>query len=126
MEYLDYENIVSEFLRITGLKQEQFEQESLISSGTAAVMFMLKVSADELTEFQRGLCEYAAAAVAAYRFAAEKCLTERPVMSENGEVSLSPCDIKAVQAAREVRERALRLLCTAGIADYGDFSFEAV
>ena len=126
MEYLDYENMVEQFLRITGLSSEDFQQEALIGSGAAAVMARLTVSSDQLTDFQRGLCEYAAAAVAAYRFVSEKCLRERPVMSENGRVSFSPCDLEAVKAARELKEQAVRLLCTAGIAEYGDFMFTAV
>ncbi len=126
MEYLDYGNIVDQFLRITGVKAEEFAQEALVGSGAASVMSMLTVSAGELTEFQLKLCEYAAAAVAAYRFVNERCLTSQPVMSENGTVSVRPGDEKAVKAACELRERSLRLLCTAGIADYGDFAFTAV
>ncbi|SDA11694.1 hypothetical protein SAMN02910447_00460 [Ruminococcus sp. YE71] len=126
MEYLDYENIVEQFLRITGLRSAEFAQEALIGSGAASVLSKLTVTAAELSEFQRGLCEYAAAAVAAYKYVTEKCVTERPVMSENGEVKMACGDLEAVKAARELREQAVRMLCVAGIADYGDFMFAAI
>lgn len=126
MEYLDYDRTVSQFLRITGTSGGEFEHSALIENGIGAVVSRLKKDPAELDGEQLRHCEYAAAAVAAYEYAAEQCMKERPVMSENGSVSIRTGSLDAVKAAREIKRQAIDLLCVLGLADRGDFIFTAV
>lgn len=126
MEYLDHDRTVSQFLRMTGISGCEFEHEALIENGASAVITRLRKDPSELEEDQLRKCEYAAAAIAAYEFAAEQCMKETPVMNENGKVSIRLGSVEAVRAAREIKRQAIDMLCLLGLAERGDFLFTAV
>ncbi len=124
MRYLGYEDILASFLRATGMKEEEFRHISLIETAEAFVLSHLNIEPEQLNDMQKILCEQAAAAVAVYDYCFELCLKERPVMSENGEVSIKcGCGADALAAAKERRDDALSRLVKAKIGAPESFAF---
>lgn len=126
MKILDHDKVLAHFLRMTGMEAEDFSHAALFDNAESFLLSHLNVSGESLDAGQTALCEYAAAAVAVYDHAFELCLRERRVMSETGEVVLKREDRSALETAAELRQNAMRLLASAGIADIGDFAFMGV
>lgn len=126
MKYLDHDRVLEQFLRITGMRAEDFSHTALLENAEGYVISHLCASADQLDDSGRAYCEYAAAAVAVYDYAFELCLKEKRVMSETGEVALKREDGGLLETAAELRANALRQLEQCGLAEYGDFAFIGV
>lgn len=126
MNYLNYDGVLAQFLRITGMRAEDFSHISLLENAENYVISHLSVTPETLTEDRLSACEYAAAAVAVYDYAFELCLKERRVMSDTGEVSAERADGSLIDTARAMREDALRQLAALGIAEHGGFAFMGV
>ncbi|MCB6616713.1 hypothetical protein [Ruminococcus sp. 210702-SL.1.03] len=91
MKYLEYEKVKRDFQRLTAVSDEEFEAQqyaALLENAEIYVVSQLMISPSELTEEQKAVCVYAAAAVAAYDRAFELVLSRKAVMTENGEVAV--------------------------------------
>lgn len=123
---MDYERIKAEFLRMVGLSADKFRERALIERGTEEIVSRLKKAVSEMSEEEVRLCEYGAAACAAFTYGSEKCMRAVPVMSENGTVNMREGSFEAAKAAFEAKRQAVGVLCRRGLLDSGDFFFTAV
>jgi hypothetical protein len=126
VEYLNYDSVLSHFLRLTGMTEVEFSHYTLVCNGADYVISRLCVNPDTLTDSQKSLCEYAAATAAVYDYSFELCLRKKEVMSDTGNVSLETADSKTIDAARTLRQSAFARLSAAGIAKPQNFAFMGV
>lgn len=123
---MDYDRIQQIFMDITGIDAEHFRYRQLIENGRQLVTSRLKLPISSLDPVRIGCCEYAAAACAAYEYACADAVSERPVMSENGEVVIKRGSADLADAMKKLRTSAFDLLTAAGIINGGGFAFKAV
>lgn len=126
MNYFNYDGVAENFMRITGISANDFAHSALLENAADYVVTHLSVSPESLNENQLLLCEYAAAAVAVYDYAFELCLKDRPVMSENGNVTLRNEDSSLLEKARLLRSEALNRLSAADLTEPQNFAFMGV
>jgi hypothetical protein len=126
MEHLDYDRVKSRFLSVTGMSPEDFSEGSIFDNAETFVLSRLCIPPDQLTDPQRKLCEYAAAAVAVYDRSVTLCLSDRPVMSETGRVTAQREKQDVIRAAEQLRSEAFGQLAAAGIAKPQGMAFVGV
>lgn len=126
MAELSYDGIYEEFMRITGLSEDEFSYGSLIENASQYISSRLKSDIEELSEAQENLCVYAAAAVAVYDYAFEARLKRIQVLSENGSVISERPGTDIENTASKLRFTAIRQLASAGLTDPDDFAFIGV
>lgn len=123
---LSYNNIVAHFRRMTGMTEADYCHDELIFEARDWIIQRLKKPEITLTMDEAAICEYAAAAAAAYSYACETSVTAERVMSENGTVTRSLPDRTLTARAAELKADALDKLASAGLTDYGGFVFMGV
>ncbi len=129
MKYLEYENVKRDFQRLTAVNDEEFEAQqygTLLENAEIYVVSQLIISPSELTENQKAVCVYAAAAVAAYDRAFELVLSRKAVMTENGEVAVVRGGEELLQCAYGLRRAAAEKLIALGLVMDDTFSFMGV
>ena len=123
---MDYDRIQQIFMDITGVDAEHFKYRQMIENGRQLVTSRLKVDVGSLDQVKIGCCEYAAAACAAYEYACADAATERPVMSENGEVVVRRGSAELADAMKKLRASAFDMLAAAGLTNGGGFAFKMI
>lgn len=123
---LSYNNIVAHFRRMTGMTEADYCHDELIFEGRDMIRGRLNKPEASLTLDESAICEYAAAAVAAYSYACERSICMEKIMSENGTTALSLPDRTLTARAAELKADALEKLASTGIANFGGFVFTGV
>ena len=126
MEGFDYYRIQEHFLRITGLKADEFDCGGLIEYAAKRLELTLNADISQLDGIRLDACEYAAAADAAFDHAFEECLRARAVMSENGEIHNKRADETLIEAAMKLRLNAHQRLVSLGLCKPESFAFIGV
>ena len=122
---MDINDVIEMFCKITGVPAEDLPYGQLILNGIKLVRSRLCVPESDIDVTGIRCCEFAAAASAAYEYACIKAAEERPVMSENGRVSISRDFPEFVSNMKKLRDSAFEVLSAARLTG-GGFAFTAV
>ena len=123
---MDTSEIKQMFCDITGVSSAETRYDQLILNGETLVLSRLTVAESDIGETGTLCCEFAAAASAAYEYACIAADTERPVMSENGEVRIKRSFPELVKDMEKLKDSAFGVLSAAGLTERGGFAFLAV
>lgn len=99
---LNTENITGIFKQITGLTDDDFCQQKLISNSKSYVES--RIIPRELSTEQTDRCEYAAAVHAVYDYTLEKLLSDRIVISQSGKAVSQYCENSMLEAAYSLKK----------------------
>ncbi len=99
---LNTENITGIFKQITGLNDDEFCQQKLISNSKSYIegrIIPRKLSADQASH-----CEYAAAVHAVYDYTLQKLLSDRIVISQSGKAVSQYRENSMLEAAYSLKK----------------------
>lgn len=122
MENISFDNTMSIFCRITGIDKTSPEWSQTIENAVSYIRQKLCVT--ELDSVAAARCEYAAAAVAVYDYTAQRQLSDRILLTENGTAYNGAYSPKSLEAAQSFRKYALANL--RGLVGDDEFLFAGV
>lgn len=119
---LNHYKIKEYFLKLTGITEESFAQQSILEN--AAEYIEHRITRRMLSEAQADRCEYAAAVCAAYDYILSRNLEEKIVITQDGNAVLDYKDDGSISAALELKKSVLDSI--QNIIRTDNFSFSAI
>lgn len=122
MLQLNHLNIKKYFLKLTGITEENYDQENIIEN--SAEYIESRVSRHILSDSQVDRCEYAAAVCATYDYILSRNLKEKIAVTQDGRAIYDYKDEGAVSSAYELKKSVLESI--SNLIRKDDFKFSAI
>lgn len=105
MIQLNHLKIKNYFLKLTGITESEYNQESIVEN--AAEYIESRITRHMLSDSQAERCEYAAAVCAAYDYILSRNLEEKITVTQDGNAVYDYKDEGSVSAAYELKKSVL-------------------